>query len=357
MPEVSILSTFETVNEQEYIFMKRAFLLAKLGKYSTTPNPRVGAVIVYNDRIIGEGFHQEYGSNHAEVNAVDSVQDKSLLPMSTIYVSLEPCAHFGKTPPCADLLKKHQFKKVVISNKDPFEQVNGNGITILENAGIEVQSNVLSDEGFAINKRFFTFHQKKRPYIILKWAKSKDNFIYNNDLEDNWITNSISKQLVHLWRAEEAAILVGKNTVMIDNPELTVRAVKGKNPTRIVMDKGLTLDKNSKVFNESAPTLVLNGQRSAVENNIEFIKTNTRQNLAKEVCNICVKRDLQSIIIEGGQQILDQFISSGLWDEARIFIGNKLFEKGIPAPLIQGEEVYRTMIESDELIIVKNTKA
>ncbi|MBL4709391.1 MAG: bifunctional diaminohydroxyphosphoribosylaminopyrimidine deaminase/5-amino-6-(5-phosphoribosylamino)uracil reductase RibD [Flavobacteriales bacterium] len=337
--------------------MKRAFLLANLGKFSTAPNPRVGAVIVYNDRIIGEGFHQVYGGNHAEVNAVNAVQDKSLLPLSTIYVSLEPCAHFGKTPPCASLLEKHKFKKVIISNRDPFEKVNGNGISILKNAGIEVQLNQFNKEGLAVNKRFFTFYQKKRPYIILKWAESKDGFIYNEDLQNNWITNSVSKQLVHLWRAEEAAILVGKNTVKADNPELTIREVIGKNPTRIIIDENLELPRDSKVFDEKSQTLVLNSQRNSKENNLELIKINTRQHLSRAVCKVCFDKKLQSIIVEGGKHTIDQFIESGLWDEARIFMGDKVFDKGICAPSIQGEEEYRTKIESDELIILKNNKA
>lgn len=335
--------------------MKRAFQLAQLGKFTVAPNPRVGAVIVHENKIIGEGFHQAYGQPHAEVNAVNSVKDKRLLSEATIYVSLEPCAHFGKTPPCARLLEKHQFKRVVIANQDPFEQVDGNGISILKNAGIKVESSVLDKEGQFINRRFFTFHQKKRPYLILKWAESKDGFIYNEQLEDNWITHPISKQLVHLWRAEEDAILVGKNTVMADNPSLTVREVVGKNPCRIIIDEQLQLDQTATVFQGDTPTLVLNEKEEIQKGNVQFIRVKTRDQLAQVVCNIGYQKRLQSVIIEGGKQTLEQFIQAGLWDEARIFKGDRLFEKGIQAPYIEGKLAYQTDIESDKLSILINS--
>jgi diaminohydroxyphosphoribosylaminopyrimidine deaminase/5-amino-6-(5-phosphoribosylamino)uracil reductase len=312
--------------------MKRALELAQMGKFYAAPNPKVGAVIVHKNKIIGEGFHRNYGEAHAEVNAVNSILDKSLLNKSTIYVTLEPCSHFGKTPPCTDLLIQHQFKRVVICNQDPFEKVDGSGIAKLKAAGIKVEIGCLKNKGLEINKRFFTFQTKKRPYIILKWAESKDGFIAKDSQKQTWISNSISKQMVHLWRSEEAAILVGKNTVLADNPELTTRLVAGKNPTRIIIDEKLELAQTLSVFNSEAKTIVLNAVEDKVIDNLCFIKKELRENLPKVIAEVCFQNNLQSIIIEGGASILNQFLEKQLWDEARVFIGNVNFIEGLSAP-------------------------
>lgn len=334
--------------------MQRALLLANLGKFETSPNPRVGAVIVHQGKIIGEGFHRKYGQPHAEVNAIASVHNKELLKDSTIYVTLEPCSHTGKTPPCADLLIHHHLKKVVICNKDPFDEVNGSGILKLKQAGIEVITGVLEKQGRHLNRRFFSFHEKKRPYIILKWAQSADGFITAHKKEQTWISGSLSKQLVHNWRAEEAAILIGKNTALVDNPELTTREVEGKNPTRIVVDENLSIPKEALIFSKEAPTIVLNEKKSKKEEHVEYIASNFRENLAQQVANICFERNLQSLIVEGGTNILKQFIRASLWDEARVFRGQAVFKDGIVAPEINGTVVHQQCIQTDELTILRN---
>ena len=334
--------------------MRRALQLANLGKFETSPNPRVGAVIVHNNKIIGEGFHRKYGEAHAEVNAVDSVENKSLLPESTIYVTLEPCSHTGKTPPCADLLVEHKFKKVVICNKDPFDQVNGSGIKKLQTAGIETEVGVLKADGRFLNRRFFTFHEQKRPYIILKWAQSADGFIAPSNQQQKWITGSTAKQLVHTWRAEEAAILVGKNTALIDNPRLTVRESSGKNPTRILVDENLSVSRKCLLFSNEANTLILNGVKESVNDNLELIKSDFRVNLASKVAEVCFERNLESLIIEGGASILQQFIDANIWDEARIFTGDTSFKNGIKAPILGGKTIRVETIENDQLEVIRN---
>lgn len=344
------------MQQEDEKFMSRAIQLAEMGKFNVAPNPRVGAVIVHKGKIIGEGYHRQYGEAHAEVNAVKAVQNKSLLQEATIYVTLEPCAHFGKTPPCADLLVQHQFKRVVIANQDPFEEVNGGGIEKLRQAGIEVIVNCLKEQGEKLNQRFFCFHRKKRPFIILKWAETKDGFIGRTDGGDGWITNTISKQLVHTWRAEEAAILVGKNTVLADDPELTVREVEGKNPTRIVVDGKLNLPSTAKIFNANAQTVILNEIQEKAEGNIQWVKTELEKRFIKKLYEYCYRNKLQSIIIEGGANILNQFIRSGMWDEARVFIGEKTFGEGIPAPEMHEEPEIIQQIMNDRLMTFKNKK-
>ncbi|MGB0423864.1 MAG: bifunctional diaminohydroxyphosphoribosylaminopyrimidine deaminase/5-amino-6-(5-phosphoribosylamino)uracil reductase RibD, partial [Flavobacteriales bacterium] len=248
-------------------FIRRCFQLAKLGKGAVAPNPFVGAVIVHDGKVIGEGYHRKYGGPHAEVNAIQSVTDKGLLSEATVYVNLEPCSFTGNTPPCADLLVHHQVKRVVISNVDPHERVSGTGIERLRQAGIDVVTDVLSEEGAELNRRFFAFHQKKRPYIILKWAQSQDGYL---DLRRqpgvkgiNWVSTKEAKLLTHLWRSEEAAILVGRKTVEVDNPTLTVREVSGNNPTRIVLDPNDSLSRDYHVFDESARTLIYNHKKKS----------------------------------------------------------------------------------------------
>lgn len=328
------------------IYIKRCLQIAENGLGVTRPNPMVGSVIVYNNKIIGEGFTSEYGENHAEVNAIKSVKNKGLLKQATLYVTLEPCSHFGKTPPCSNLIIKHQIPKVVIGCIDDNEKVAGKGITKLKNAGIHVIVGVLEDDCKNHHKRFFTFYNKKRPYIILKWAESLDGFIApktKNEQKPVWITNIFSRQVVHKWRAEEQAILVGTNTMLQDNPSLTVRNWTGKNPTRVVIDKDSKLSNNYNVFDNNAETIVIN------KTDYDFSKP-----LAKQICNTLFEKNITSIIIEGGSKTLQTFIDENLWDEARIFIGQNLFKDGIKAPMFTGKLISEEKILTDTLKIYKN---
>ncbi|MDA9312437.1 bifunctional diaminohydroxyphosphoribosylaminopyrimidine deaminase/5-amino-6-(5-phosphoribosylamino)uracil reductase RibD [Vicingaceae bacterium] len=336
--------------------MNRALQLAALGNLNAAPNPLVGAVVVHEGKIIGEGYHRACGEAHAEVNAIQSVSNKSLLSESTMYVTLEPCTHFGKTPPCADLIVQHNFKRVVICNLDPFEKVAGNGIKKLLAAGIEFESGCLEKKGRHLNRRFFCFHEKKRPYIILKWAESADGFIGKKN-EQVWLTGSISKQLVHLWRAEESAILVGKNTAIIDNPELTVREVTGKNPTRFLVDKNLEVPNSSKIHSNESNTIVLNSIETKQQKNIDHIKINFENGVPTQVAKVCFDRNITSIIIEGGAKTLQQFIDSNLWDEARVFSAKKTIYKGVNCPTLKGTLEHSEKLENDTLNIYSNPTA
>lgn len=349
------------MNSTHEKYIQRCFELALKGKFNTAPNPRVGSVIVHEDIIIGEGSHRKYGEAHAEVNAVNSVRDKSLLPNSTIYVNLEPCAHFGKTPPCADLIIKHKIPRVVISNIDPFKEVNGGGIARLKESGIEVTTGILEAKGKELNKRFFTFHSKKRPFIILKWAQTSDGFMSRNpedkNFADNWITTIQSKQLVHLWRAEETGILVGKNTVITDNPYLTCREIEGKSPTRIVIDQNLELTNTYHVFNKEAKTIVLNGIKDETLNEIEYHKVEFSDNSIVHILAKLHELEIQSLIIEGGAYTLQQFIKLNMWDEARVFNGIKTFHQGLKAPILNTKPIHTNKIDTDILNIYRNNKA
>ncbi len=330
--------------QQKYI--KRCIQLAKNGLGTTFPNPLVGSVIVYNDKIIGEGWHKKSGEPHAEVNAVNSVKDKSLLKNSTIYVSLEPCSHFGKTPPCADLIINSGIPNIVIGTLDPNIKVAGNGVKKLIEAGRNVTIGILENECNELNKRFFTFQQKKRPYIILKWAESKDGYIaplYKEEQKPVWITNEFSRQLVHKWRSDEDAILVGCQTVIDDNPKLTIRDWSGINPTRIVLDQNNRISKESYIFDNQVKTFIL------TKNEIDYGKNNTEQ-----VVKFAFENNLQSIIIEGGAHTLQTFIDNNIWDEARIFIGNVFLGNGKKAPILNSKLSKNVSILEDELLILKN---
>lgn len=317
------------------LFMKRAFQLAALGKGHVSPNPLVGSVVVHDNLIIGEGWHRQYGGPHAEVNAINSIQDKTKLGESTVYVTLEPCSHFGKTPPCADMLISSKVKRVVIANIDSNPLVAGQGIRKLREAGIEVITGILEREGRELNKRFFTFMEKKRPYIILKWAQTRDGFVARENMESKWISNPSSRQLVHKWRAEEDAILVGFRTAMHDNPELSVREWTGRSPVRIVLDKFLKLNTRLKLFDQRQKTLCFNVMRHEEKKNLSLIRVD-EEGFLQNVIDALFKLKVQSIIIEGGANTLNQFIDSGLWDEARIFTGQRVFDKGIAAPAAPG---------------------
>ncbi len=327
-------------------YINRCIEIAKNGLGTTRPNPMVGCVIVYKDTIIGEGFTSAYGGNHAEVNAIQSVKDKSLLKKAILYVTLEPCSHYGKTPPCSDLIIANKIPKVVIGCVDDNKKVAGKGIERLINAGCHVTVGVLENECKQLHKRFFTFHNKKRPYIILKWAETSDGFIApktKNDQKPVWITNEYSRQLVHKWRGEEQAILVGTNTVLQDNPSLTVRDWIGENPIRIIIDKDSKLVKNHAVFNNDATTI------SISKNDLDF-----SNNVAKQICAILFKNEITSVIIEGGTKTLQTFINENLWDEARVFIGDLTFQEGVKAPILSGQLISEKTIKNDLLKIYIN---
>jgi len=334
--------------------MKRCIELAKRGIGDVSSNPMVGSVVVYNGEIIGEGHHKIYGKAHAEVNAISSVKDKSLLPKSTLYVNLEPCAHFGKTPPCSNLIIESKIPKVVIGCVDTFSEVSGKGIEKMENAGTDVIVGVLEKESRELNKRFFTFQEKKRPYIILKWAESKDGFIApKNQTEPFWMTSNESKRLVHKWRSEENAILVGRITAEKDNPSLTVRKIEGKNPIRIVIDKNLKLDTGLNLFNSESKTLIFNDLKSKEKDTNKFIKTDFN-NLIKNILKELHKQNIQSLIIEGGSKTLQSFIDTNMWDEARVFTTNKELKDGVIAPNIIGEYREGKEVGGDLLKIIHN---
>jgi diaminohydroxyphosphoribosylaminopyrimidine deaminase/5-amino-6-(5-phosphoribosylamino)uracil reductase len=309
-------------------------------------------VLVYEDKIIGEGYHQKFGEAHAEVNCINSVthQDKNRIEKSTIYVSLEPCAHYGKTPPCSDLIIQTKIRKVVVGCQDIYKEVAGKGIEKLRNAGVEVVSGILENECKELNKRFFTFHQKQRPYIILKWAQSANGKIGSKDSERILISNDYSNRLVHKWRSEEAAILVGTNTVLKDDPSLTTRLWKGNNPIRIVIDKELKIAPSSKTFDEEAETLVFNLSKNSATKNTRFIKLD-KENFIKELLDSLYKNEIQSVLIEGGAKTLQSFIDSGLWDEARIITNETMVvEEGINAPQMKNfTMIHREKYFSDSI--------
>lgn len=341
-------------------YIKRCIELAQNGLGTTYPNPMVGSVIVYEGQIIGEGWHKKAGESHAEVNAVRSVKDKSLLKKATIYVSLEPCSHFGKTPPCCDLIIANEIPNVVVGTIDPNEKVAGKGILKLIEAGANVTVGVLENECNELNKRFFTFHQKKRPYIILKWAESQDGFLapekaINQDRKPIWITNQYSRQLVHKWRTEEQAILVGTQTVVDDNPKLNVRDWEGNNPLRVIIDRNNRIDKESFIYDDSVKTIVFSNENSkSSTENTSFEVIDFNQNIIPQILDVLYKNQIQSIIIEGGRQTLQSFIDENLWNEARIFIGETSFHTGTKAPIISRKKSIKTNILSDELIQFKN---
>lgn len=341
-------------------YIKRCIALAKNGFGTTYPNPMVGSVIVYNDQIIGEGWHKKAGEPHAEVNAVRSVKDKSLLKKATIYVSLEPCSHFGKTPPCCDLIIANEIPNVVVGTVDPNEKVAGNGIKKLIAAGANVTVGILEKECHELNKRFFTFHNKKRPYIILKWAESQDGFLAPEKQADQerkpiWITNAYSRQLVHKWRSEEQAILAGTQTVVDDNPKLNTRDWSGNSPVRVVLDQNNRISLDSFIFDDSVKTIIFTKSEinfSAENTTFKIIDFN--QNIIPQILAVLHQNQIQSIIIEGGLNTLQAFIDQDMWDEARIFIGKTSFGTGTRTPILQKKTTTKTYIQNDELIYVRN---
>lgn len=338
------------MSETDRRYMRRALELAENGRGNVSPNPLVGCVIVHENRIIGEGFHKLFGGPHAEVNAISSVENQELLRDSTVYVTLEPCAHWGKTPPCANLLVEKQAKKVVIAAGDSNPLVGGKGIEILRNAGIEVETGLLEQDARRQNRRFFTQIEKQRPYIILKWAQTEDGFVARENFSSKWITGPQSRQLVHKWRAEEDAILVGKNTARYDNPSLNVRDWVGKNPVRIVLDSNLELSENLNLFDQSTPTICFNSKKSETKENLDFVKLAPDFSIS-EILKELQNRKIQSLIVEGGSKVLSRFIDAGIWDEARVFTGKEKFEAGIPAPALNQNPTETLHIGKDLLTV------
>lgn len=346
-----------TMNER---YMHRCIELARKGAGSVAPNPMVGAVLVYEDRIIGEGWHQQYGEAHAEVNCLHAVQeeDKYLVPLSTLYVSLEPCAHFGKTPPCSDLIIQHQIPKVVIGCRDPFAEVDGKGIEKLKAAGVETVPDVLKEECIDLNKRFFTFHEQHRPYIILKWAQTANQKIASATDERLLISHEMTNRLVHQWRSEEAAILVGTNTALLDDPQLTNRYWPGNQPIRLVLDLDLKLPASLQLFNHRAVTIVFNTIKNAEEGNIQYFKISKEGNAVQQIVDALYQLQIQSVIVEGGAQLLQSFIDAGRWDEVRKIENGKLkIEHGLAAPeLKQAEKTSELQLITDRIEFYKPVK-
>jgi len=339
--------------------MQRCLELARNGLGSTYPNPLVGCVIVYNGDIIGEGWHQRAGEAHAEVNAIKSVKDRSLLAKATLYVNLEPCSHHGRTPPCADLIIREKIKKVVIGVVDINEKVKGQGILRLEKYGVEVISGILEKECQVLNKRFITFHEKKRPYIILKWAQSADAYIFPGDegVQNGapiWISNIYSRQRVHQWRAQEASILVGKNTVLQDNPRLNTRDFKGFPILRMAIDKNLEIPDDRHIYDGKYDTVIFNAKKDLTESRMKFVQLDFSNNIIDQIMDHLYQNNIQSLIVEGGAITLNEFLKADLWDEARVFYGDINLGGGIKAPKLHVTVDKEETILNDSLIWYKN---
>lgn len=342
-------------------YISRCIELAQKGAGKVAPNPMVGAILVHENKIIGEGYHQQYGAAHAEVNCINHVNEKdhSLIQESTLYISLEPCAHFGKTPPCSDLIIHHKIKKVVVGCRDPFISVNGKGIEKLNNAGVTVIENILCNECIALNKRFFTFHQQQRPYIILKWAQTSNGFIGNESAHRLHISSHQTNCMVHQWRSEEAAILIGTNTALKDNPQLTNRLYKGNSPLRLLLDLQLRLPKELILFNDMLPLVVFNFKKENLEGVVQYKKLSPEKPLLPQIMAIAHQMNIQSILVEGGAKLLQSFVDEGLWDEARVITNNQLkIETGISAPLLKNAiEAERFWVFTDRVIYYHKIKS
>lgn len=368
--------------QQQFTYIKRCLELATKGLGHVAPNPMVGCVMVHNDKIIGEGYHQRFGKAHAEVNAINSVQDQELLKISTLYVSLEPCSHHGKTPPCVDLIIQKKIPHVVIGSVDSNPVVSGKGIEKLKSAGIKVEYGVLEKECRELNKRFYTFHEKKRPYIILKWAQTKDGFIdkhrsANEVGQQLKISTEATTLLVHEWRSQEQAIMVGTNTALLDNPQLNVRLVKGKNPVRIIIDKELKIPKHYHLLDDSSPTLVFTTLKKENTTNIEYITVKgtrdyacaeklpqasegrgTRENnFINNILTELYKKNIQSVLVEGGAKLINSFIQQNLWDEARVIVNEITIQNGVKAPELKNLSPISEMIMGEDTILFYSNKS
>jgi len=337
-------------NEQ---YMQRCLELALKGAGNVAPNPMVGAVLVHDNRIIGEGWHQQYGGPHAEVNCIASVKpdDQSLIAASTMYVSLEPCAHFGKTPPCSNLIIEKQIPKVVIGCRDPFPEVNGKGVERLQSAGVEVVIPVLEKECRDLNKRFFTYNQEQRPYIILKWAQTADGFIGSTDHNRLLISNEFSNRLVHQWRSEEIAIMVGTNTALLDNPKLTNRYGNGPQPVRVVVDRTLRLPDTLQLFQPGLKTIILNDMKEGIVDHLHYVQLSKGGQPVQQIAAALHRENIQSVLIEGGAALLQSFIDAGLWDEVRIITNTQLqVQEGVKAPVMRGADLISEIELGTDLI-------
>jgi len=339
-------------------FMRRCLELASKAEGLTYPNPMVGSVVVHDNMIIGEGFHLKAGERHAEVNAITSVSDNAKLRSSTLYVNLEPCSHYGKTPPCSDFIISNAIPRVVVGTVDTSEKASGEGLARLRNAGCEVVAGVVEEECRRLNRRFFTFHEKRRPYITLKWAQSTDGYLdmlrsEDHDVIPTWITGKPERVLVHKWRASEQAILVGAGTVKADNPKLNVREWKGNHPVRLVLSSSGSINKKSAVNEADGKVIVFTHKDSNIANAVT-VKLNVDEPSSLQIAEYLFKSNIQSLFIEGGAKVLSHFISTGLWDEARIFTGENNFKGGVKAPQIQSKMLSRTVFSGSTLEIYLN---
>ena len=346
--------------ERDEQWMQRALQLAEYGRGTVSPNPMVGCVVVHHEKIIGEGWHRHFGGPHAEVWAVHDAETRNnehLLTESTVYVTLEPCSHTGKTPPCADLLVRKKVKRVVICNPDPNPLVSGRGIRRLREAGIDVDCDVLSEQGLELNKRFFTQVNKNRPYVILKWAETADGFLSGENGQPVQITGDLSNVRVHKWRSEEDAILIGYNTAINDNPKLNVRHWEGINPVRIVMDRHLKLPESLYLFDKTQPTLVANHHKETshrdfpnrylADKEVSYLKLNDGNEEIADLLTQLSQRGIQSVLVEGGAAILQSFFDSGLWDEIRRCQGSLVLNNGVSAPSFRGTLIDSKKAEND----------
>ena len=343
----------------DIVYIHRCLQLARYGEGFVSPNPMVGAVIVHNNTIIGEGYHQGYGLPHAEPNAINSVKDKSLLQQSTLYVSLEPCSHYGKTPPCADLIIQHKIPRVVIGMQDPNPKVAGNGIKKLRDAGIQVVVGVLEDECRELNRRFITFFEKERPYITLKWAQTQDGFIDKERLSASEsglkISNELTRILVHKLRAENQAILVGTNTALLDNPSLNVRYWQGKSPVRLVVDRAGKIPPDYNIFNGQTKTIIFAEKSNKFYNeNIEHCVVDLEDDLIEKIIRISYEKGINSILVEGGANLLQQFIDKKLWDEAQVEIAPFEIEKGVKAPVMEKLPCEQKICDNHQIYTFRN---
>lgn len=348
------------LQNSDKIFMQRCLQLAENGLGLCYPNPLVGSVIVHDGIIIGEGYHQKAGEAHAEVNAVIAVKNKELLKKSTLYVNLEPCAHVGRTPACSKMIIDLKIPRVVIGCRDSFVKVAGKGIEMMKNAGVEVVEGILEEKSRAMNRRFFTYHEKKRPYIILKWARTLDGFIdfersAETPVKPNWITDEYARMLVHKWRSEESAVMAATNTILKDNPRLNVRDWVGHQPVRIVLDRLLRLNGDLYVFDDSQKTLVFTEKEKKGTDNTEYIQISFGQSFYKAFFNVLYEREIQSVFVEGGAELIQNLINRNYWDEAREFIGNVHFYSGIKSPVIPHGKYVINRFENNNLLIYNNT--
>jgi len=345
------------------LLMRRCLDLARLGKGTVSPNPLVGALLLYEGGILAENYHRQYGKAHAEVLVINEILQKygdrapEILSRSTLYVSLEPCSHHGKTPPCADLIVKYKIPRVIVAMTDPSDKVNGRGIARMRDAGIEVMVGVLKEEAEWVNRRFITQVRQNRPYIILKWAQTGDGFMAPADQVKKWITGAEADQLVHRWRSEEDAILVGSGTALADNPKLDVREWKGRNPKRLLIDRSLRIPSSSCILDERAETIIFNEEKTEWRDGLKYIALeNFGMYLPQQISYQLYLMDVQSLVVEGGIKVLNTFLEAGLWDEAQIFTSKTTWGSGRKAPIPQGKVWSKTRIGPDTLTQVLNTQ-